>query len=88
MKVDREKAADVNAKLQAEKAELEAILAKGDTAVQEVEHKAKKIEAEKKELDKKVGDGGTGGKGSWVGTSESILFIKIVPCASTSSTCQ
>ena len=55
MKVDREKAASVNERLQAEKAELEEILAKGDTAVQEVEAKARKIEAEKKDLDKKVG---------------------------------
>ena len=34
---------------------LEEMLARGDMAVREVEEKARKIEAEKKELDKQVG---------------------------------
>ncbi len=44
----------MNEKLQDEKRELEAILAKGAGAVQEVEAKAKKVEAEKKELDRQA----------------------------------
>ena len=54
MKANRQKAADVNDKLQAEKRELEEMLAKGDTAVKEMEEKTRKIESEKKELDKQV----------------------------------
>jgi hypothetical protein len=50
----RQKAESVNEKLQDEKRELEAILAKGAGAVQEVEAKAKKVEAEKKELDRQA----------------------------------
>lgn len=48
------KAAEVNDKLLEEKRELEEILAKGDTAVREMEDKTRKIEAEKQKIDKEV----------------------------------
>ena len=52
--MNRERAQDVNEKLKQEKRELEEILARGDEAVREVEEKARKVEAERKALDKQV----------------------------------
>lgn len=53
-KVNRQKAHVLNQRLLAEKEELEEQLAKGDEAVRELEDKAKKIENEKKEVEKQV----------------------------------
>ncbi len=54
MAATKKKAEAVNNKLAEEKAELAAILEKGDTAVKEMEDKARKVESEKKALDVKV----------------------------------
>ena len=48
------KAASVNDKLHAEKSELEEALSKGQTLITDMEAKVKKIEAEKKEVDRQV----------------------------------
>ncbi len=55
-KQGRMKAAAANEKLAAEKAELEEALTKGDSLVKEMETKVRKVEAEKKELDRQVGN--------------------------------
>ena len=48
------KAASVNDKLHAEKSELEEALSKGQSFITDMEAKVKKIEAEKKEVDRQV----------------------------------
>ena len=50
----RMKAAAVNDKLQAEKAEMEENLSKGHGLIKEMESKVKRLEAEKKEVDRQV----------------------------------
>ena len=55
-KQGRLKAAAVNDKLQAEKAELEESLNKGHSLITDMESKVKKLESEKKNLDREVGD--------------------------------
>ena len=54
VKEARLKAEALNQKLLDEKREMEELLAKGDTAVREMESKTKKIENERKHLDKEV----------------------------------
>ena len=54
-KQGRLKAAATNEQLATEKAELEQALSKGDSLVKEMEGKVRKVEAEKKELDRQVG---------------------------------
>ena len=53
-KLERVKAATINEKLAAEKAELEDALARGDEVVQEMAGQVKKLETEKNQLDKQV----------------------------------
>ena len=48
------KAAAVNDKLHAEKSELEEAFSKGQNLINDMEAKVKKIEAEKKEVDRQV----------------------------------
>ena len=54
VKEARQKAEALNQKMLEEKREMEELLAKGDTAVRDMENKAKKIENERKQLDKEV----------------------------------
>ena len=53
-KQGRMKAAAVNDKLHAERSELEEALSKGQTLINDMEAKVKKMEAEKKEVDRQV----------------------------------
>lgn len=55
-KQGRIKASTTNEKLQAEKSELEEALAKGDSLIKDMESKARKVEMEKKEVDRQVSD--------------------------------
>ena len=53
-KLERVKAATINEKLAAEKAELEDALARGDEVVSEMAGKVKQLETEKNQIDKQV----------------------------------
>lgn len=53
-KQGRIKASTTNEKLLAEKSELEEALAKGDSLIKDMENKARKVEMEKKEVDRQV----------------------------------
>jgi Flp pilus assembly protein TadB len=81
VKVNRERAQAVNEKLAAEMRELEEILSRGDEAVREVEERARKVEMEKKELDKQVSQSGVHVVVAVVVVAAAVVVVVVIVAA-------